>query len=152
MKTRSTDDQQHPANASDKLPEESDMAFAQRLRETLREHALRLFEETARDVEASGIQAILDLQLEHDQVPSLGLSVRHPGDEASSYYRIVGDIARRGVIHQEFYADSGINRTQTAQLSSINQKVIDTHLAALLSGAFALSLARLRRRNPAGFW
>lgn len=152
MKKHHSDEQLRATNPGADHARESDHAFAQQLREVLREQALGLFEETARDALASGIQATLELQLEHEQAPRLGLNVRHPGDETCSYYRIVGDLPRRGVIHQEFYADSGVSRNQAAQLSSVNQKVIDTHLAALFSGAFALSLAHLRKRNPAGFW
>lgn len=130
---------------------ERDAAFSQQFQLAIRGCALPLFEETERHAQASGIEALVELTLENDE-PRISLRAKHPGDAGYSSYSIIGDMATHAVIHLEFYADSDLTRRQAGLLPSVNQKVIDTHLATLFNKAFALSLPHLLNRHPAGFW
>lgn len=131
---------------------ECDSAFFQQLQVALRECALPIFEETARHAQASGIEAVIEQAIDNRDEPRISLNAKHPGDEGYSSYSIIGDMATHALIHREFYADNALTRRQVGLLPSINQKVIDTHLATLFSKAFALSLPHLLQRHPAGFW
>ncbi len=130
---------------------ERDAEFFQRFQVAIRGCALPLFEETVRHAQASGIEALVELTVENDE-PRISLQAKHPGDTAYSSYSIIGDMATHAVIHREFYADGVLTRRQAGLLPSVNQKVIDTHLATLFNKAFALSLPHLLNRHPAGFW
>lgn len=148
---RPADDSMEPEQ-TDSSRAECDSAFSQQLQEALRECAFPLFEETARHAEASGIEAVVELAIDSRHEPRISLNAKHPGDTDYSSYSIIGDMATHSVIHREFYADNALTRRQVGLLPSINQKVIDTHLATLFSKAFALSLPHLLQRHPAGFW
>lgn len=131
---------------------ERDSGFFQQLQVALRECALPLFEETARHAKASGIEAVIEQALDNRDQPHITLNAKYPGDVGYSSYSIIGEMATHAVVHREFYADNALLRRQVGLLPSINQKVIDTHLATLFSKAFALSLPHLLQRHPAGFW
>lgn len=131
---------------------ERDAAFFQQFQVAIRDCALPLFEETARHAQASGIEAMVELLIENNDEPRIILNAKHPGDTGYSSYSITGDMATHAVIHREFYADGALTRRQAGLLPSINQKVIDTHLATLFNKAFALSLPHLLNRHPVGFW
>lgn len=145
------DDSMEPEQA-DSSQAECDSAFFQQLQEALHDCVLPLFEETARHAQASGIEAVIELAIDNRDEPRISLNARHPGEADYSGYSIIGDMATHSVIHREFYADNALTRRQVGLLPSINQKVIDTHLATLFSKAFALSLPHLLQRHPAGFW
>jgi hypothetical protein len=80
------------------------------------------------------------------------LNAKHPGDAGYSSYSIIVAMATHAVVHREFHTDNALARRQVGLLPSLNQKVIDTHLATLFSKAFALSLPHLLQHHPAGFW
>lgn len=150
-KHRPADDSMEPVQAVSSRAER-DSAFFQQLQVAFRECGLPLFEETAREAEASGIEVMVELAIANQDEPRISLNAKYPGDTRYSSYSIIGDMATHSVIHREFYADNALTRRQVGLLPSINQKVIDTHLATLFSKAFALSLPHLLQRHPAGFW
>lgn len=131
---------------------ESDTAFCQQLQTALRDRALPLFEETARYAIENGIDAQVEVAIEDHRSPRISLRAKHPEDQTSSAYSIIGDVAKHGIVHQEFYADTAVTQRQAALLPSINEKVIDTHLATFFSKAFAMPLPPALNRHPSGFW